>query len=205
MQQIRGSGQERVRSGECCCSNLPGRRCTSVDQRDAQRFGHLTSAEFLRRLEVVAEGLTLFGECQLALDATIVSPLHGDGTHRRGADITDGAALGEARKDKVRTYPDLCRGNGMTLLVVIAGKVDGRWSDETKSFLWCLGSAKAAAVTERLFGSARAAWYRRWTCMLACSAATGFASSLVGVRGSPRAGDQVPSVHEVLADARHFL
>ena len=55
-----------------------------------------------RSLEVVAEGLTSFGGCQLALDATLVSPLHGDGTHRRGADITDEAALGEARKDKVR-------------------------------------------------------------------------------------------------------
>ena len=41
--------------------------------------------------------------------------------------------------------------------------------------------------------------------MLACSAAKGFASSLVEVRGSPGAGDQVPSVHEVLADARLFL
>ena len=105
----------------------------------------------------------------------------------------------------MRTYPELCRGKGRALLVVIAGEVGGRWSDETKSFLWCLASAKAAAVTGRLFGSARAAWYRRWTCMLACSAAKGFASSLVAVRGSPGAGDQVPSVHEVLADGRHFL
>ena len=48
-----------------------------------------------RRLEVVAEGLTLLGGCQFALDATLVFPLHGDGTHRRGADIIDGAALGE--------------------------------------------------------------------------------------------------------------
>ena len=46
-----------------------------------------------RRVEVVAEGLTLFGGCQLALDATLVFPLHGDGTHRRGADFTDGAAF----------------------------------------------------------------------------------------------------------------
>ena len=30
--------------------------------------------------------------------------------------------------------------------------------------------------------------------MLACSAAKGFTSSLVGVKGSQRAGDQVPSV-----------
>ena len=158
-----------------------------------------------RRLEVVAEGLKLFGGCQIALDATLVSPLHGDGTHGRRADITDGAALGEARKDKVRTYPELCRGNGRALLVVIAGEVGGRWSGGTKSFLWCLASAKAAAVTGRLFGSARAAWYRRWTCILACSAAKGFASSLVGVSRSPGAGDRVPSVHEVLADAKHFF
>ena len=53
-----------------------------------------------RRSEVLAEGLTLFGGCQLALDATLVSPLHGDGSHRRGAAITDGAALGEAKKTK---------------------------------------------------------------------------------------------------------
>ena len=132
-----------------------------------------------RRLEVVAEVLTLFGGCQLALDATLVSPLHGDGTHRRGADFTDGAVLCAARKDKVKTYPELCRGNGRALLVVIAGEVGGRWLDETKSFLLCLASTKAAAVT----GIARAAWYRRWTCMPAFSAAKGFASSLVGVRG----------------------
>ena len=78
-----------------------------------------------RRLEVVAEGLTSFGGCQFALNATLVSPLHGDGTHRRGADIIGGTALGEARKDKVRIYPELCRGNGRALLVVIVGEVGG--------------------------------------------------------------------------------
>ena len=34
----------------------------------------------LRRLEVVAEGLTLFLGCQLAIDATVASPLHSDVT-----------------------------------------------------------------------------------------------------------------------------
>ena len=86
VQQIRGSGQERVRGGECCCSDLPGVHETS----------------HLRRIPMVdvwrswlRGSLCLFGGCQLALDATLVSPLHGDGTHRRGADITDGTALGE--------------------------------------------------------------------------------------------------------------
>ena len=35
-----------------------------------------------RRLEVVAEGLSLFGGAQLAIDATLVSTLRGDGTAR---------------------------------------------------------------------------------------------------------------------------
>ena len=96
-----------------------------------------------RRLEVVAEGLTLFGGCQLALDATVVSPLHGDATHRRRADVEDGVALREARRRKERTYPELCQGNGRARLVVIAGEVGGRWSDETKTFLWSLACAKA--------------------------------------------------------------
>ena len=36
-----------------------------------------------RRLEVVADGLPLFGGAQLALDTTLVSALTGDGTARR--------------------------------------------------------------------------------------------------------------------------
>ena len=108
---------------------------------------HISDA---RRLEVIAEGLTLFGGSQLAIDATVVSPLHADGTHRRKSDTTDGQALAEARKHKERTYPELCRGNGRARLVVIAGEVGGRWSQETKDFLWCLASAKAACVPRSL-------------------------------------------------------
>ena len=37
-----------------------------------------------RRLEVVADGLPLHGGAQLAIDTTMVSPLHRDGTARRG-------------------------------------------------------------------------------------------------------------------------
>ena len=80
----------------------------------------------MRRLEVAAEGLTLFGRCQLAIDATVVSPLHSDGTHRRRADANDGQVLHEARKLKERTYPELCQRDGRARLVVVAGEVGGR-------------------------------------------------------------------------------
>ena len=55
------------------------------------------------------------------------------------------------------TYPELCCGTDRARLVVIAGEFGDRWSAETKTFLWCLASAKAASTTRRLFGSARAA------------------------------------------------
>ena len=150
-----------------------------------------------RRLEVVAEGLCLFGGCQLALDATVVSTLHGDGTHRRKADVKDGVALKEARRSKEATYPELCRGDGRARLVVIAGEVGGRWSQETKDFLWCLACEKSKSSPRLLQGSVRVGWYRRWCCLLACSTAKAVACSLVGHRGSPRSGDQVPSAHSV--------
>ena len=35
-----------------------------------------------RRLEIVAEGLPLFGGVQLVVDTTLVSPLRGDGSPR---------------------------------------------------------------------------------------------------------------------------
>ena len=60
-----------------------------------------------RRLEVVAEGLPLFGGVQLALDATLVSPLRRDGAARPGAAYIDGLALAEARRNNLRIYPEL--------------------------------------------------------------------------------------------------
>ena len=73
-----------------------------------------------RRREVVAERLTLFGGCHLALYATLVSPLHIDGTHRKNADTMDGMLLRAAKKDKEKTCPELFESNGRARLVVIA-------------------------------------------------------------------------------------
>ena len=126
------------------------------------------------------------------MDATVVSPLHVDGTHRRKADTTDGQALAEARKHKERTYPELCRGNGRARLVVIAGEVGGRWSPGNQGFLVVFGKCEGCLCSQETL--------RERT---ACSRAKSVASSLLGVRGSPGAGDQVPSVNKVLAEARH--
>ena len=101
-----------------------------------------------RRLEVVADGLTLWHGAQLAIDTTWVSPLHRDGTARRTATDRDGAALLQARRTKETTYLELSGEGGRARLVVLAAEVGGRWSEETAQFLRAL--AKASAQTAPL-------------------------------------------------------
>ena len=88
-----------------------------------------------RRLEVVAERLSLFGWVQLALDTTLVSPIHAEGTARPGAAQRDGVALVSARRLKERTYPELVGRGARARLVVLPGEVGGPWSGETSNFL----------------------------------------------------------------------
>ena len=47
-----------------------------------------------RRFGVLAQGLPCFGGAQLAVDATLVSPVRRDGQPARKAAQEDGAALG---------------------------------------------------------------------------------------------------------------
>ena len=61
-----------------------------------------------RRLEVVADGLPLFGGVQLAIDTTMVSPLHRDGRSRRGTAQQNGKALG-GPTSKGMDVPRTCR------------------------------------------------------------------------------------------------
>ena len=56
---------------------------------------------------MVADGLPLSGGVQLAVDTTLVSPLHCDGTAGRHTAHVDGAVLEVARRKKEATYPEL--------------------------------------------------------------------------------------------------
>ena len=96
-----------------------------------------------RRLEVVADGLTLWHGAQLAIDTTPVSPMHRDGTARRTAADRNEAALKQARRLKETTCPELSGEGGRARLVVLAAEVGRRWSEETAQFLRALAKAHA--------------------------------------------------------------
>ena len=122
-----------------------------------------------RRLEVLADGLPLHGGAQLAIDTTMVSPLHRNGVALRRASSRPGVALKLARRRKELTYPKLAGDGGRARLVVLAAQVGGRWSAETAQFLSELASAKVRDFPEELQDEAARAWHKRWSSVLSCA------------------------------------
>ena len=157
-----------------------------------------------RRLEVVVDGLPLFQGAQLAVDTTLVCPLTREGAAKPRSAVVSGVCLRVARRRKETRYPELVGDGGRARLVVLAGKVGGRFPEETASSLRGLAAPKVRDVPELLQGRARAAWLRRWGSMLACAAARAFALSLLDRDCSAGVDGPIPSVHEVLGETRHF-
>ena len=155
-----------------------------------------------RRLEIVADGLLLWQGAQLAIDTTMVSPLRRDGTARPRAANHNGAVLDVARRRKEATYPELSGEGGRARLVVLAAEVGGRWNTETAQFLTALAKARAQEVPLLRQGRAEAAWVRRWSAILACTAARALSVSLLDCRPAGGSEGAIPSVHEVMRDSR---
>ena len=122
-----------------------------------------------RRLEVVVDGLPLYGGAQLAM------------------------ALNRARKKKETTYPELVRPDSRARLVVLALEVGGRWSQEARTFVQLLAHARARSEQPLKRRRMEQAWRLRWFSVLSRA----FAASLLELRGGHGADGQVPPAHEV--------
>ena len=145
----------------------------------------------------------LFGRVQLAIDTTLVSPLHADGSARPGAAQNDGVALRVARRHKERRYAELTGRNNGCRLVVLAGEVGGRWSDEIRTFIRLLARFKARAEPPLLRKRVEQAWKLQWWSLLSCAAAQAFAFSLVELRVPGGADGNLPLACEVEEEQRH--
>ena len=183
------------------CREAGGRVATNVLVRDMDLAApDLTDS---RRLEVVVDGLPLFGGCQLAVDTTLVCALHCDGSPHGAAADADGVVLQSARRRKERTYPELVGPRSRARLVVLAMEVGGRWSDEMRSFVSQLARARARHETAILQKRAEQAWRMRWGAMLSCAAAKAVATSLLGLRCAHGSDGDTPSTWEVEGEHRH--
>ena len=155
-----------------------------------------------RRVELVVKGLPLFHGIPLALDATVVSPLHADGTARPHADTTEGVALDDAEDDKARKYPELVH-SARVRLVVLACEVGGRWSEASLRFVRGLAAYRARSAPRALRRSVEQAWQARWWGILAVAVQDALCSTLVGdaprfLHGRP---PQDPDPGDLLLDA----
>ena len=131
-----------------------------------------------RRLEVVATGLPLARGVPLAVDATMVSVLHCDGSPWARADQTPGVALGRAENSKNATYPELVA-SSTALLTTLACEVGGRWSTTCVDVVARLATARARAAPSHLQLSARLGFERRWWAILSCTQQDCLAATLV--------------------------
>ena len=141
------------------CREGGGRVRTNIMVRDLDM--ELPHGEDARRLEVVVDGLPLFGGRQLAVDTTLVGVLHANGQPMRRTPDEDWVRLLAARRRKERTYPELVGRRGRATLVVLAGEIGGRWSEETRSFLSQLAKARARSEIPLMRKRMEQAWWLR--------------------------------------------
>ena len=155
-----------------------------------------------RRIQVIANGLPLWGGAQLAVDTTLVSPLTAAGAPRRAGGRTTGAALLAARRAKERTYPELCR-SSRCRLTVLAIEVGGRWSAEAATFVRQLARCEASSTPPPSRAAAISAFTLRWSALLSFAAARSFAASLLSLplTGTANVDGELPPLSDMLADS----
>ena len=156
-----------------------------------------------RQIEVVANGLPLWGGAQLAVDTTLVSPVRRNGTPQPNTAIADGVQLRTARTRKEQKYRELLQSRRCRL-VVLALEVGGRWSEEAVDFVRLLAKAKARTVPQLLRSAAQAAFIHRWTGILAVAAQRALAATLLELPVDDAEGvdGEQPVLEDVLGDAR---
>ena len=131
-----------------------------------------------RQLEIVATGLPLEQGVPMAVDVTMVSALHGDGTIWADADTVPGVSIRRGERKKATTYPELVS-SPLVRLVTLACEAGGRWSLQCCSLVQGLAAARARSAPRVLQAATRRAFAARWWSMLSCCQQDSFAASLL--------------------------
>ena len=128
---------------------------------------------------------------QLALDATIVSPLTRRGEAHPRADVQPACAVAAAaRRKPFQTYPELESARRCRLVVV--GIEVGRFGAEAVQFLRLLARHRAASVPAHMQPAAVSSWVARWSGMLAVAAQRAYAAKLLELPPAAEVGELRP-------------
>ena len=118
----------------------------------------------------------LWQGAQIAVDATVVSPVRRDGQPHPRADQQPGLALAQAVDRKGRTYPEL-RQARRCRLVVFGVEVGERIRRTTLTFLRLLAEARARQRAPWCAAGAQRAMMHRWTALASFAALRAHACS----------------------------
>ena len=157
-----------------------------------------------RRMDVVVNGLPLYHGRPLFCDATVRSPLKGDGEPHSKAATENGAVLRRAKTDKEDKYRDLAL-SPLAELRVLACEVGGRWDEEAVNLVRDLAKVKAANTHPLLRRSVELAWVDRWWAMLGVAVQDAVAASLLvedGKQVQETPATWVPELNELLNGQR---
>ena len=131
-----------------------------------------------RHIEVVATGLPFARGIPIAVDCTLISPLHADGSPWPNAESRPGVSFARAISQKHTTYPELVNSNVLRL-VVVASEVGGRLNSTGCQLLKVAAAHRAEREPEALRSQAARNWESRWLCFLAVATQDAIASTLV--------------------------
>ena len=134
-----------------------------------------------RRIEILASALPVWHAAQVAIDATMVSPLGRDGQPKGSSARQAGAVLEQAARRKRETYPEVLTARRCRL-VVFGIEVGGRWNGEARDLLRALARAKARERPQWLRASALQAFHQRWSGVVAVAAPPPSVACLVRAR-----------------------
>ena len=154
-----------------------------------------------RQLEVIATGSPLARGVPLAVDATMVSPLHCTGEPWDRAVVVPGVSLDRAERSKADKYPELVDSE-LAQLTTLACETGGRWGDRCLEVVEQLAMARARVAPEHMRVSARLAYVSRWWASLSCTQRDTLAATLVDEAVLLLDGHDArePQLSEVLVD-----
>ena len=131
-----------------------------------------------RKIEIVVTGLPIAHGVPVAVDATLVSPLHADGSPFLHCDRRPGASFSRAERSKRETYPELVDSSLLRLLTV-ASETGGRLNKTGVKLLSDAADARARGEPPVLRRTAARAWRTRWITMISVSVQDALAATLV--------------------------
>ena len=118
-----------------------------------------------RRMDLVVPGLNVARGLPLFCDATILSPVSGNGLPRASTSNADGRLLEQAQRDNDHIYQEVLS-TGLGVLLCLGCEVYGRWGDQCVKLVPELARERTRGLNPRVRRGTALALQHRWWAIL---------------------------------------